>query len=166
MDYEHFMGKALDQARKALADGEFPVGCVLVYQSKVLTTGSRKGTMGDHPNEIDHAEMIALKRFTNMAQKMDKDRISLFTTLEPCLMCLGALILGGIGEIVYAYEDVMGGGTSCDLTKLNPLYKNHRVTIVSNILRQESLELFKAFFKNPGNIYWKGSLLAKYTLSQ
>ncbi len=166
MDYEHFMGKALDQARKALYAGEFPVGCVTVYQGEVLTTGSRKGTTGNYPNEVDHAEMIALKRLSDMARKMDKNRISLFTTLEPCLMCLGALILGGIGEIVYAYEDVMGGGTSCDLTKLNPLYKNHKVSIISNILRQESLELFKAFFKNPENIYWKGSFLSKYTLSQ
>jgi tRNA(adenine34) deaminase len=166
MDYEHFMGKALDQARKALSAGEFPVGCVIVYQGQILATGSRIGTIGDCPNEIDHAEIIALKHFSEIATKMDKNRASLFTTLEPCLMCMGALILSGIGEIVYAYEDVMGGGTSCDVTKLNPLYKNHPVTIVSNILRQESLELFKAFFNNPENIYWKGSFLARYTLSQ
>lgn len=166
MNYEHFMSQALDQAKTALAAGEFPVGCVLVYQDKVLTTGSRKGTIGDRPNEIDHAEMIALKRFTDVTRKIESHRISLFTTLEPCLMCLGALILSGIGEIVYAYEDVMGGGTNCDLIRLNPLYKTHPVKIVSNILRQESLELFKAFFKNPENRYWQGSLLSQYTLSQ
>jgi tRNA(adenine34) deaminase len=165
MNYEHFMVNALDQAKKALAAGEFPVGCVMVHQDKILATGSRKGTAGDFPNEIDHAEMIALKRFIDLKVNTDKNRIVLFTTLEPCLMCLGALILSGISEIVYAYEDVMGGGTRCDLKKLPSLYKNHRITIVPNILRKESLKLFKAFFQNPENSYWRGSLLARYTLS-
>jgi len=165
MNYEHFMGKALDQAKKALSAGEFPVGCVMVHQDKILATGSRKGTAGDFPNEVEHAEMIALKRLIDLKVNTDKNRIVLFTTLEPCLMCLGALILSGIREIVYAYEDVMGGGTRCDLTKLSPLYKNHRISIVPNILRKESLKLFKAFFQNPENSYWRGSLLARYTLS-
>ena len=165
MNYEHFMVKALDQAKKALAAGEFPVGCVMVNQDKILATGSRKGTAGDFPNEIDHAEMIALKHLIDLKVNMDKNRIVLFTTLEPCLMCLGALMLSGISEIVYAYEDVMGGGTRCDLTKLPTLYKNHRISIVPNILRKESLQLFKAFFENPENSYWRGSLLARYTLS-
>jgi len=87
-------------------------------------------------------------------------------TLEPCMMYLGAMILSGISEIVYAYEDIMGGGTNCDLTKLTPLYKDCRISIVPSILRKESLELFKAFFKNPKNSYWRGTLLAGYTLSQ
>ena len=165
MNYEHIMVKALDQAKKALAAGEFPVGCLMVHQDKILATGYRKGTTGDFPNEIDHAEMIALKRLIDLKVNTDKNRIVLFTTLEPCLMCLGALILSGISEIVYAYEDVMGGGTRCDLTKLPPLYKNLRISIVPNILRKESLKLFKTFFQNPENSYWRGSLLAKDTLS-
>ncbi|MGD2150526.1 MAG: deaminase, partial [Desulfobacterales bacterium] len=123
-------------------------------------------TSGDFPNEIDHAEIIALKQLINLKVNIDKNRVVLFTTLEPCIMCLGAMILSGISEIVYAYEDIMGGGTNCDLTKLTPLYKDCRISIVPNVLRQESLELFKAFFKNPKNSYWRGSLLAGYTLSQ
>jgi tRNA(adenine34) deaminase len=81
-------------------------------------------------------------------------------------MCLGALILGGIDQIVYAYEDIMGGGTSCDLAKLPSLYKNQKISIIPHILRKESLELFKSFFQNPKHYYWRGSLLARYTLSQ
>ena len=166
MDYEYFMKKALDQARKALDDGEFPVGCILVHQNRILATGARKGTVGNFPNEIDHAEIIALKRLADMKININKKKIVLFTTMEPCLMCLGALILSGISEIVYAYEDVMGGGINCDLTKLSPLYTNHPISIVPHILRQQSLELFKAFFNTPENSYWKGSLLADYTLRQ
>jgi tRNA(adenine34) deaminase len=166
MDYEYFMKKALNQAKNALSAGEFPVGCVVVHEGRILTTGSRKGTAGNIPNEIDHAEMIALKRLADMEIQRDNQRITLFTTLEPCLMCLGALILSGISEIVYAYEDVMGGGLSCDLKNLMPLYKNSRISVVPNILRKESIELFQAFFNNSENSYWQGSLLAEYTLKQ
>jgi tRNA(adenine34) deaminase len=166
MDYEHFMGKALKQAKKAFDAGEFPVGCVIVYRDTIVATGSRKGTLGKFPNEIDHAEIIALKQLIDLNVNTGKDRVVLFTTLEPCMMCMGAMILSGISEIVYAYEDIMGGGTNCDLTTLTPLYKDCGIIIVPNILRKKSLELFKAFFKNPKNSYWRGSLLAGYTLSQ
>ena len=166
MDYEHFMGKALEQAKKAFDAGEFPVGCVIVYRDTIVATGFRKGTSGKFPNEIEHAEIIALKQLVDLNVNTGKDRVVLFTTLEPCMMCMGAMILSGISEIVYAYEDIMGGGTNCDLTTLTPLYKDCGIIIVPNILRKESLELFKAFFKNPKNSYWRGSLLAGYTLSQ
>ena len=126
----------------------------------------RKGTSGNFPNEIDHAEIIALKQLTDLKINTDKNKVVLFTTLEPCMMCLGAMILSGINEIVYAYEDIMGGAINCDLIKLAPLYKDCRISIVPSILRKESLKLFKAFFKNPKNSYWRGSLLAGYTLSQ
>jgi tRNA(adenine34) deaminase len=166
MNYDQFMQKALDQAKSAFYAGEFPVGCVMVFQDKVLATGSRKGTTADSPNEIDHAEMVALRRFIDLDKDIDPSGITLFCTLEPCLMCFGAILLSGIGKIVYAYEDVMGGGTRCDLTKLTPLYKNRKISIIPNILRKESLELLKAYFQNPKNTYWKGSLLAEHTLCQ
>ena len=166
MDYEYFMGKALEEAEKALSVGEFPVGCIIVCQDRILAAGFRKGTSGNFPNEIDHAEIIALKQLTDLKINTDTNKVVLFTTLEPCMMCLGAMILSGINEIVYAYEDIMGGAINCDLTKLAPLYKDCRISIVSSILRKESLKLFKGFFKNPKNSYWRGSLLAEYTLSQ
>jgi tRNA(adenine34) deaminase len=166
MDYEYYMKKALKQAQKALDAGEFPVGCVLVHQNRVLATGARKGTIGQFPNEIDHAEMIALKRLADMTIAANRMKIVLFTTMEPCLMCLGAMMLSGISEVVYAYEDVMGGGTRCDLSKMTPLYKNNPITIVPHILRKDSLKLFKTFFNHPENSYWQNSLLAEYTLRQ
>ena len=166
MDYEFFMKKALKQAEKALLDGEFPVGCVIVSRDRILVTGSRKGTAGDFPNEIEHAEMIALKRLSDLKINPGDHTITLFTTLEPCLMCLGASMLSRIHEIVYAYEDVMGGGTGCEVSTLTSLYQDRRIAVVPNILRKESLKLFKAFFRNPANRYWQGSLLAQYTLKQ
>jgi tRNA(adenine34) deaminase len=166
MDYEHFMKKALEQAKKALDAGEFPVGCVLVYQGRIIVSTFRSGTSAGFGNEVDHAEMIALRHLVNLKENIDNRHVTLFCTMEPCLMCLGALLLSGIGEVVYAYEDVMGGGTGCNLAGLTPLYRNQKISIVPHILRQNSLELFKAFFQNPENSYWQNSLLAKYTLSR
>jgi tRNA(adenine34) deaminase len=166
MDYEYFMQKALDQARDALKAGEFPVGCVMVYEGRILASASRAGTSGEVANEIDHAEMVTLRRFVDLQEKIDAGKVSLFCTMEPCLMCLGAIILSGIGEVVYAYEDVMGGGTAYDVAKLAPLYRERQLSIVPNILRRQSLELFKVYFRNPENTYWQGSLLAQYTLDQ
>lgn len=160
------MQKALQQAEEALAAGEFPVGCVFVYQNSVLLTGARQGTIDDSGNEIDHAEMVALRQLTALGNHIDRKSITIFCTLEPCLMCFSALILNRIGKIVFAYEDVMGGGTRCDLTRSAPLYRNSRISIVPDILRDQSLNLFKAYFSNPANQYWKGSLLAEHTLRQ
>ena len=86
--------------------------------------------------------------------------------MEPCLMCYAALILAGVGTIVYAYEDVMGGGTGCDRSRLNPLYKNSAIEVVPHLLRKESLKIFQTYFSNPANCYWRKSLLAEYTLAQ
>jgi tRNA(adenine34) deaminase len=160
------MKKALDQAEHALSEGEFPVGCVLVYQGQVLVTGSRKGTAGNDRNEIDHAEMVALRRLNETENRTDPSDITIFCTMEPCLMCFAALILSGVGNIVFAYEDVMGGGTGCDLTRLSPLYKNSPIRVVPGIMRAESLKIFKTYFSNPANSYWQQSLLADYTLGQ
>ena len=165
MNYEYFMEKVLILAEKALSKGEFPVGCVMVYENKVLASGSRIHSKGSIINETDHAEIIALQQLA-YKKDIEKNKVSVFCNLEPCLMCYGALILSGIGEIVYAYEDVMGGGTSCDLSKLNPLYKNTEVSLTPNILRSKSLTLFKTYFSNPETNYLHNTLLERVTLSQ
>ncbi len=166
MQSEFFMELALDQAKQALSEGEFPVGCVIECNGNVIATSGRINTTKNNTNEIDHAEIIALKKLANLAKPINKDRLTLYCTLEPCLMCFAAIILSNITRIVYAYEDVMGGGTNCNLSQLAPLYKESKISVVPNMLRKKSLSLFKTFFKNSKNDYWKGSLLARYTLEQ
>jgi tRNA(adenine34) deaminase len=166
MDHEFYMQKALEEAERALGMGEFPVGCVLVYDESVLVTGARHHSMVDSHNELDHAEMLALRRLIDLDKDIDRERIILFSTLEPCLMCYSAVILNGISQIVYAYEDVMGGGTNLDLKRLNPFYQDMQISIKPSVLRGESISLFKKFFSDPKNSYLKGTLLAEYTLSQ
>ena len=166
MNFDYFMKKALELAEDALARGEFPVGCVMVRREKILVTGARKGTIGNDRNELDHAEMVALRRLIELDGPINHGDVTVFCTMEPCLMCYAALILAGIGNIVYAYEDVMGGGSACELSRLKPLYKNSPITVVAHVMRTESLLLFQTYFSNPANSYWKNSLLAEYTLAQ
>ncbi len=164
--HAHFMQYALQQAQQALQEGEFPVGCVLVCRRQIIATGRRVGTRLDTPSELDHAEIIALRRLESMGGSIDRGQVTLYATLEPCLMCFGALMISGIGEIVYAYEDAMGGGTSCDTSRLPELYRENGIRIIAGVNRQESLELFKAYFSNPDIDYWRDSHLARYTLAQ
>jgi tRNA(adenine34) deaminase len=166
MNYHHFMKQALEQANQALLEGEFPVGCLIVHKNQIIVSGRRMGTKGSRINEIDHAEMVAMRRLTRVNKSINNRSLTLFCTLEPCLMCYAAILLSGIGKLVYAYEDVMGGATKSDVTQMGPLYQIGRISIVRNIMRNESLELLKSFFSNPANRYWKGSILAKYTLAQ
>ncbi len=167
MDHEYFMGIALMEAEKALSKNEFPVGCIITQDDEVLVTGARSGSSGITPNEIDHAEINALKQLAHLNNEyLIKEKLCIYSTLEPCLMCFGAIILSGIHKIVYAYEDIMGGGTNCNLKMLTPLYQNMDITIIKGIKRENSLNLFKIFFNSPENMYWQNSLLSQYTREQ
>ena len=165
MDDHAFMGEALALAEQALAEGEFPVGCVMACDGRVVSHGARRGSAAGGLNEIDHAEMVAL-RGLYAAGPLDPARVSVFCTMEPCLMCFSALVLHRIGRIVYAYEDPMGGGASGDRGQLRPLYRDAPVVVQPGVRRAESLRLFRAFFSDPRNGYWRGSLLARHTLEQ
>lgn len=166
MEHARFMDRALALARQALAADDFPVGCVVVQDGRIIAEGTRINSHGATPSELDHAEMIALRRLEALGDGLDRRRLTLYATLEPCLMCYGAILIGGIGTVVYAYEDAMGGGTACDRAQLPPLYRDNAIQLVPGVRRAESLSLFQAFFRRPHNRYWCDSLLARYTLAQ
>jgi tRNA(adenine34) deaminase len=165
--HEKFMHIALEHAEEALELGEFPVGAIFVYEDRILATGKRAHTREQKEvvNEIDHAEIIALRSLFQTPLDIPMAEIVVYSTMEPCLMCYSTMILNGIRKIVYAYEDVMGGGTNLPLAQLSPLYQEMEIEIIPYVLRQESLDLFKKFFTNPENTYWKDSLLSHHTLT-
>ena len=166
MDDQHFMRRALAEAQQALAAGEFPVGCVVVYQERIIASGARSGTRAKDRNEIDHAEMVALRGLAALDADIRREDLVLYCTMEPCLMCFAALTLSRIGTVVYAYEDVMGGGTKCDFESLPPLYRALKPRVVGGVMRAESVDLFQSFFADTDNDYWQGSMLATYTTEQ
>lgn len=163
--HEYFMRQALIEAELAYQRGEFPVGCVIVSRDEVVAVGRRMNSVGK-PNEMDHAEILALRSLMENGGGAEMSEFTVYATMEPCLMCFSTLILNGIRTIVYAYEDAMGGGTNLPLKDLNPFYKEMEIKVIGHILRNESLALFARFFRNPENRYLQDSYLAEYTLSQ
>lgn len=160
------MRHALKEAQDAFKAGEFPVGCVMVHKGEIVANGKRANSNGK-VNELDHAEMVALRNlYYRERDDLAMSEITVYSTMEPCLMCYSTLLVNGIRNFVYAYEDVMGGGTTLPISSLAPLYRDAKVSITSKILRADSLALFKMFFGCPNNTYLKDSLLATYTLEQ
>jgi tRNA(adenine34) deaminase len=164
--HEEFMSQAISEANDAFQAGDFPVGCVFVHNNRIVSSGRRENSCGK-VNEIDHAEMVALRNlYYSELRVLKMSEITVYSTMEPCLMCFSTLLVNGIRRFVYSYEDVMGGGTNLPINQLSPLYRDAEVSIVGGVLRSGSLELFKSFFANPENSYLRGSLLATYTLAQ
>jgi tRNA(adenine34) deaminase len=162
--HELFMRAALDEARLAFAAGEFPVGCVMTSEERIVARGHRRNSQEGHRNEIDHAEVVTLRQLIVEQPALDLGTVTVYSTLEPCLMCYATMLLSGIRSFVWAYEDVMGGGANLPLSMLNSLYAQMRVHLLDRVLREESLRLFQDFFRT--GTYWQDSLLARYTLAQ
>lgn len=163
-EHEQFMDLALIEARQALAAGEFPVGCVMVVAGRVVASGRRVHSLEGSRNEIDHAEILTLRRLIAAQPELDCATVTVYSTLEPCLMCYSTMLLSGVRTFVWAYEDVMGGGANLPLYMLNTLYAQMKVQLVDRVRRPESLRLFQQFFTNGS--YWQDSLLARYTMAQ
>ena len=161
----YFMALALAQARAALEAGEFPVGCVIAADDALVAEGHRRHSRGP-ANELDHAEVVTLRELLKRDPEIARPGLTIYSTMEPCLMCFATLLLNGVHRIVYAYEDVMGGATGLNLASLAPLYREMPVEIRPGVRRAEGLALFKEFFSSPANGYWRDSLLAEYTMAQ
>lgn len=163
--HKFHMQQALQEADQALSEGEFPVGCVLVADGKIVARGRRRNSNTPTLAELDHAEIVALRSLATSKKEWHPPLVA-YATMEPCLMCFATLLLNGVNTVVYAFEDPMGGGTGLKLNELPPLYKQLAPTIIGGVCRNESLCLFHKFFTNPANNYWQDSLLANYTLGQ
>ncbi len=161
-----FMRRALEIAKEGLARGEFPVGCVITAGGKVIAEAGRSGSSASLPDESSHAEMAALKDFYARPGPPPGTDTTVYVTMEPCLMCFGALLLAGVGRLVYAYEDAMGGAAGISPAAFPSFYRKRWPDVVPGLLRTESLRLFRLFFENPANGYWQNSDLSAYTLNQ
>ncbi len=145
-DDELYMRLALDQARLAAAEGEVPIGAVLVCNGAVVAHGRNARESAADPTA--HAEMIAIR---DAAERLGRWRLSgctLYVTLEPCPMCAGALVNSRIDRLVYGAADPKAGavGTLFDLSADTRL--NHRFDVAAGVLADECGQVLKEFFRN------------------
>lgn len=139
---EYYMQQALREARKAYDAGEVPVGAIVVVQNKIISRGYNQVELLTDPTA--HAEIIALtSAFHYLGAKYLPDA-TLYVTVEPCLMCTGALYWSKTGRIVWGAEDEKNGHSR--LTGCNwPFHQ--KATIQTGVLAEEAAALMKAFFK-------------------
>ena len=141
-----YMSLALEQARKAAAEGEVPIGAILVREDKVLARAHNFRETWQDPTA--HAEMVAIREAATQTGSWRLTDTTLYVTLEPCAMCIGAIILARIPRLVYGAPDPKAGACGSVLNISGERRLNHRVEVVGGLLERESQELLQAFFKN------------------
>lgn len=140
--YEFYMREALKEAKTALREGNFPIGCVVELDGKIL--GRTHNEIHSSGSRLAHAELRALEEVNPILfQKENRGRATLYSTFEPCPMCLGAAVFSHIGTIVYAINPDLSGATSL-LPYTPEFFKRTRkeIEVVGGILEQECLEVF------------------------
>jgi tRNA(adenine34) deaminase len=141
-----YMNLALEQARKAAAQGEVPIGAVLVRDDHVLTQAHNFRETWQDPTA--HAEMVAIREAATQSGSWRLIDTTLYVTLEPCAMCIGAIILARIPRLVFGALDPKAGACGSVLNVPTERRLNHRVEVIGGMLEQESQELLQTFFKN------------------
>ena len=142
--HERFMRLALDEARNALHLGEVPVGAVLVMGHDVIATGFNQAV--HHVDPTAHAEVVALRQAAEAVGNYRLPGSTLYVTIEPCLMCVGAIIHARVSTVVYGVVEAKCGAIR-SLLNLDELAVNHRFAVVSGILEAECRKILQDFFK-------------------
>jgi tRNA(adenine34) deaminase len=144
MTDEQHMRAALELARQAEAAGEVPVGAVVVCDGEVAGRGFNQPIRTSDPTA--HAEIIALRQAAASVGNYRLERASLYVTLEPCVMCAGALVAARIRRLVFGARDLRFGGVRSKFRLADSDLLNHRVEVVEGVLAPECLELLQRFF--------------------
>jgi tRNA(adenine34) deaminase len=140
-----FMQAALDEARLAGAEGEVPIGAVVVREGEIVAWGQNRVLRDVDPSA--HAEMVALRAAAKAVGNYRLSGCTLYVTLEPCAMCAGALIHARLDRLVYAAADPKAGACGSVLEVLNHPRLNHKMIVEQGILEEEAAELLRSFFR-------------------
>ena len=142
---EKYMKEAIRQARKALALNEVPIGCVIVYEGKIIARGyNRRNT---DKSTLSHAELNAIRRAAKKLGDWRLDGCTMYVTLEPCQMCAGAIVQARIARVVVGCMNPKAGCAGSILNLLDMKEFNHQVQLETGVLEEECSMLMKTFFK-------------------
>ena len=144
-DHEPFMRMALEQAALAQAKGEVPVGAVVVQGGAVVGRGHNQPIGACDPTA--HAEVAALREAARAASNYRLTAATLYATVEPCLMCVGAIVHARIGTVVFGALDPKAGAVR-SILDANTLSLNHRFAVVEGVLAEECRDMLQQFFRS------------------
>ena len=142
---EKYMKEALKQAKKAYALDETPIGCVIVYEGKIIARGYNRRNTDKSP--LAHAEIAAIKKASKKLGDWRLEECTLYVTLEPCQMCAGAIIQARIPCVVVGCMNPKAGCAGSVLNLLNIQEFNHQAEVRTGILEEECSGMMKQFFK-------------------
>ena len=144
-DDEAAMRVALAEARKALDEGEVPIGCVIVHDGAVVGRGHNQ--VERLQDATAHAEIVAIGAASTALSSWRLEDCTLFVTLEPCAMCAGAIVLARVGRVVYGAHDPKAGACGSVLNVIDEPRLNHAPPVTSGVLAMEAGELLTSFFE-------------------
>jgi tRNA(adenine34) deaminase len=145
-DDHYWMGKAIDQARKAGSIGEVPIGAVIVKDGAVIARGHNLRESKQDPSA--HAELIAIRKAAKRLSSWRLTGATLYVTLEPCTMCMGAIILSRLDRVVFGSYDPKGGAAGSLFDFSDDKRLNHSVVLTPGVRDEETSSMLSSFFAN------------------
>ena len=144
-DDERFMKQAITQAKKASRIGEVPIGCVVVYEGRVIGRGYNRRTV--EKSTLAHAEIQAIRKATKVMGDWRLEDCTIYVTLEPCPMCAGAIVQSRMKRCVIGTMSPKSGCAGSILNILDVSAFNHQVEIEKGVLAEDCSDILKEFFK-------------------
>lgn len=146
MNDEYYMNEAIKEARKAYAIGDVPVGCVIVSDDKIVARAHN--LRHTKKNVLFHAEMLAIHSACNNLKRWILDDATIYVTIEPCLMCSGAIVQARIKRLVYGRNEPKYGCVESIANVFDNDKLNHKIEITKGVCGDEIEEMMKEFFSN------------------
>lgn len=145
MDDILYMKEALKEAEKAMQNGEIPVGAVMVLEGEIIGRGSNTRSLQGSP--LGHAELRAMEEASKGLKNWRFDNCTLYVTLEPCVMCAGAMVQSRLGTLVFGARDPKAGAVGSLYNIVEDPRMYHKCLVRSGILKEECAELLRKFFQ-------------------
>ena len=145
-NYEQYMLEALKEAELAALEDEVPIGCVIVRNNQIVARSHNQREKSHNP--LGHAEVLAIKKASEIVNDWQLVDCELYVTVEPCIMCAGAIIQSRIPKVVYGAPDLKGGAFGSSINVLEAKDINHRPEVIKGVLEAECSQIIKNYFKS------------------
>ena len=145
-NFEKYMLEALKEAEIAASEDEVPIGCLIVKDDKIIARAHNQRDKTNNP--LGHAEVLAIKKASEVLEDWQLVDTDLYVTIEPCLMCAGAIIQSRIKRVIFGAPDLKGGAFGSSINVLDASNINHRPEVIKGVLETECSQIIKNYFKS------------------